>query len=171
MNDVFKQNPNLEKYFSTSDGEAFYNENDAKNHAKKLEVKSVETVYNDSFLEANDFNELSAEEIEMAEFEKSEAAAKLEVVTNEANDLDTKVSKTADATITEGVDAKIAEATKTADVVSTDAKVTEAPKTDLSKMNKATLIAFAKENALELDESLTNKEMVEALTKQLEAKK
>jgi hypothetical protein len=75
MNDVFKQNPKLEKYYSTSDGEAFYNENDAKNHAKSLDEKTVETVYNDDFLEANDIEDLSDDKNEMAEFEAAEKLA------------------------------------------------------------------------------------------------
>ena len=40
--DIFTQNPNLQEVFKTSDGEYFYNENSAKNHAKTLEDKSVE---------------------------------------------------------------------------------------------------------------------------------
>ncbi|WP_395049404.1 hypothetical protein [Flavobacterium sp.] len=74
MKKVFEQNPTLEKYYGTTDGEAFYNENDAKNHAKKLEVKTVETVYNEKFLEVVDAEELSDSEKEMAEFEAAEKA-------------------------------------------------------------------------------------------------
>jgi hypothetical protein len=48
---IFENQPNLEKCFSTSDGEHFYNENDAKNHARSLDEKSVEPVYNPNFLE------------------------------------------------------------------------------------------------------------------------
>ena len=40
--DIFTQNPNLQEVFKTSDGEYFYTENSAKNHAKTLEDKSVE---------------------------------------------------------------------------------------------------------------------------------
>ena len=40
--DIFTQNPNLKEVFKTSDGEYFYNENSAKNHAKTLDDKSVE---------------------------------------------------------------------------------------------------------------------------------
>ncbi|WP_264522145.1 hypothetical protein [Flavobacterium sp. N1994] len=82
MDDVFKQNPKLEKYYSTSDGEAFYNENDAKNHAKNLEVKTVETVFNELFLDVIKDEELSEEEkeaLQLAEQEKAkEAKAELE---------------------------------------------------------------------------------------------
>ncbi|MGE4345936.1 MAG: hypothetical protein AB7D46_00835 [Flavobacteriaceae bacterium] len=44
MDKVFKDNPKLDVYFKTSDGEAFYNENDAKNYAKKLKDKKVQRV-------------------------------------------------------------------------------------------------------------------------------
>lgn len=75
MNEVFKQNPNLEKYFGTSDGEAFYNENDAKNHAKNLEDKTVETVYNTEFLEIEDSEDLSEDQEELLAFEAAEKLA------------------------------------------------------------------------------------------------
>lgn len=39
---TFKQNPNLKEYWKTSDGQAFYREQDARNHAKTLSNKSVE---------------------------------------------------------------------------------------------------------------------------------
>lgn len=69
---IFENYPNLEKCFATSDGEHFYNENDAKNHSKSLEDKSVEPVYNPSFLQVEDTEELSDEELEMKAFEESE---------------------------------------------------------------------------------------------------
>ncbi len=74
MKEVFEQNPDLEKVYATSDGECFYNENDAKNHAKKLEVKTVETVYNENLLEVIDEEELTDADKEMAEFEAAEKA-------------------------------------------------------------------------------------------------
>lgn len=40
--DIFTQNPNLQEVFKTSDGQYFYNENSAKNHAKTLDDKSVQ---------------------------------------------------------------------------------------------------------------------------------
>ena len=42
MEKVFIENPSLKECFKTSDGQYFYNQNDAKNHAKTLEDKSVE---------------------------------------------------------------------------------------------------------------------------------
>lgn len=70
--EIFEQHPNLEKVFVTTDGQAFYNENDAKNYAKNLEDKAVETVYNANFLEVIDEEELTGEDLELAEFEAAE---------------------------------------------------------------------------------------------------
>ena len=81
MNQVFEQNPKLEKYYGTSDGEAFYNENDAKNHAKNLEDKTVETVFNTQFLEVNDTEELTEEELAMQEFEDANKVVDLSKLT------------------------------------------------------------------------------------------
>jgi len=78
MKEVFEQNPDLEKVYATSDGECFYNENDAKNHAKKLEVKTVETVYNEKFLEVTDEEELTGVDKEVAEFEAAEKAKEVQ---------------------------------------------------------------------------------------------
>jgi hypothetical protein len=60
--------------YCTSDGTPFYQENDAKNHAKTLKDKSVETVYNENLLEVIDDEELSDSDKEMAEFEAAEKA-------------------------------------------------------------------------------------------------
>ena len=99
MNEVFKNNPKLEKYYGTSDGEAFYNENDAKNHAKNLEDKTVETVFNQDFLEAIDSKELSEEEKAIIEFEASEKVATLDIVpeTVETVEATEKVVETVEA--------------------------------------------------------------------------
>ncbi len=72
---VFENHPNLEKCFSTSDGELFYNENDAKNHSKTLEDKKVEPVFNANFLEVVGDEDLSEDELEMQKFEESEKMA------------------------------------------------------------------------------------------------
>lgn len=74
MSDVFKNNPKLEKYYGTSDGESFYNENDAKNHAKNLEVKTVETVFNELFLEVIKDEELSEDDKAALQLEAEEKA-------------------------------------------------------------------------------------------------
>ncbi|MGJ5643208.1 hypothetical protein [Formosa sp. S-31] len=41
---VFKRNPNLGRYFKTSDGTPFYKKEHAKTHARGLKDKSVEEV-------------------------------------------------------------------------------------------------------------------------------
>lgn len=42
MEQIFKDNPSLDEVYQTSDGKFFYLENDARNHASKLENKRVE---------------------------------------------------------------------------------------------------------------------------------
>lgn len=49
--EIFKTNPNLKEVHMTSDGQAFYNDNDAKLHAKSLEDKKVELVLNPDHIE------------------------------------------------------------------------------------------------------------------------
>ncbi len=41
-NKIFNENPELKEFYMTSDGQAFYQESDAKNHARGLEDKKVE---------------------------------------------------------------------------------------------------------------------------------
>lgn len=74
MKKVFEQNPHLAKVYCTSDGTPFYQENDAKNHAKTLDDKAVETVYNESLLEVVDSEDMTEAEKQMAEFEAAEKA-------------------------------------------------------------------------------------------------
>lgn len=45
-NKIFEANPHLERVFTTADGEAFYNEPDARLHAKSLKDKTVTRVEN-----------------------------------------------------------------------------------------------------------------------------
>lgn len=47
MNDTFKNNPELQEYFETSDGQKFYSENLAKNHARSLDGKVKHVTRND----------------------------------------------------------------------------------------------------------------------------
>ncbi len=42
--DIFKNYPALQVYYKTADGQAFFQESDARNHAKSLENKKVEPV-------------------------------------------------------------------------------------------------------------------------------
>ena len=74
MHKIFESNPQLKKVYVTSDGTPFYQENDAKNHAKTLEDKTVEPLYNELELTVVDEEELTPEQIEMAEFEAQEKA-------------------------------------------------------------------------------------------------
>lgn len=72
MHKIFESNPDLKKAYITSDGTPFYQENDAKNHAKSLKDKTVEPVYNEKELQVVDEQDLSDEDKEMAEFEAAE---------------------------------------------------------------------------------------------------
>jgi len=80
MQKIFKSHPNLEKAYITSDGTPFYQESDAKNHAKTLKDKSVEPIYNEKELQVVGEQELSAEDKEMAEFEAAEKEAEAKAV-------------------------------------------------------------------------------------------
>lgn len=42
--DIFKANPNLDRFHQTADGQAFYNDSDARLHAKSLKDKTVKVV-------------------------------------------------------------------------------------------------------------------------------
>ena len=52
-NDTFKNNPDLKEYFETSDGQKFYKEDLAKNHARSLDDKGVTHVFRDQTIEAD----------------------------------------------------------------------------------------------------------------------
>lgn len=52
-NDTFKNHPDLQEYFETSDGTKFYKEDLAKNHARTLKNKSVEQVFKDQDIQAD----------------------------------------------------------------------------------------------------------------------
>jgi uncharacterized protein (DUF927 family) len=72
MHEIFETNPGLKKCYITSDGTPFYQENDAKNHAKTLKDKTVEPVFNEKELQVVDAEELTEAEKEMAAFEAEE---------------------------------------------------------------------------------------------------
>ncbi|SDX11761.1 hypothetical protein [Flavobacterium degerlachei] len=72
MHKIFETNPDLKKAYITSDGTPFYQETDAKNHAKTLKDKSVEPVFNERELQVVDEEELTDADREMAEFEAAE---------------------------------------------------------------------------------------------------
>ncbi|MFE3868700.1 hypothetical protein ACFX5E_11525 [Flavobacterium sp. LS2P90] len=72
MHKIFETNPDLKKAYITSDGTPFYQETDAKNHAKTLKDKSVEPIFNEKELQVVDEEELTDADLEMAEFEAAE---------------------------------------------------------------------------------------------------
>lgn len=72
MHKIFETQPDLKKAYITSDGTPFYQETDAKNHAKTLKDKSVEPVFNEKELQVVDEEELTDADREMAEFEAAE---------------------------------------------------------------------------------------------------
>ena len=69
--EIFKSNPNLKQVHMTSDGQAFYNDNDAKLHAKSLEDKKVELVLNPDHLDVVE-DEVETSEVEAPEVETPE---------------------------------------------------------------------------------------------------
>lgn len=103
MHEIFKSNPQLKKVYVTSDDTAFYQETDAKNHAKTLENKTVEPLFNELELTVVDEEELTPEQIEMAEFEAQEkikadeAAQEQERLNKEKADLEADEKAKADA--------------------------------------------------------------------------
>lgn len=50
-NEIFKANPQLDCYFETTDGECFFTDNAAKDHAKSLAVKTVKTHHKSDYVE------------------------------------------------------------------------------------------------------------------------
>ncbi len=49
-NEIFKANPQLDCYFETTDGECFYTENAAKDHAKSLADKTVTPYHKSNYV-------------------------------------------------------------------------------------------------------------------------
>ena len=50
-NEIFKANPQLDCYFETTDGESFFTDNAAKDHAKSLADKTVKTHHKSDYVE------------------------------------------------------------------------------------------------------------------------
>ena len=82
--EIFETNPQLEKVFVTTDGEAFYNDNDAKNHAKNLDDKGVKIIFNTDFLEVVVEKNVSEDDKALAEFEADEKAKAEKLAEDEA---------------------------------------------------------------------------------------
>ena len=154
----------MSNHFKTADGQQFYQECDAKNHAKTLEDKTITEPVNVASIEVN-----------------AEVVPSLDESGTDATGTDatgTDVGGT-DATGTDavGTDAVGTDATGTdvvgTDVVGTDAIGTDAVGTDesvkvnFSKFNKAKLIEFAKLNELSIDEAATNAVIVADIEAQL----
>lgn len=70
--EIFEANPNLKEVHATSDGQCFYNDNDAKMHAKTLKDKSVELIVNPSLIDV----EIEEEELDNEVDTESEADEK-----------------------------------------------------------------------------------------------
>lgn len=70
--EIFEANPNLKEVHATSDGQCFYNDNDAKMHAKTLKDKSVELIVNPSLIDV----EIEEEELDNEVDTETEAAEK-----------------------------------------------------------------------------------------------
>jgi predicted phage tail protein len=71
-NPTFKKHPNLPEYHETSDGTQFFQMNDAVNHSKTLNDKSVETVKN-----TGEKTEKAADKTEKAAKKTATASKKL----------------------------------------------------------------------------------------------
>lgn len=82
---VFNANPKLEQYFKTADGNAFFTEHDAKNHATSLKSKKVEKVER-PFVEENtkatpvkkDLTPMAKAKLRIVAIEKMETVADIE---------------------------------------------------------------------------------------------
>jgi len=133
----------MSKYFKTSDGQEFYQEHDAKNHAKTLNDKTV--------------NPPSiADEVE--DIEVSDAKVETGEGSDEGSDKAPKDEAPKD-------EAPKDEAPKN------EAPKDESPKEiKLSKMTKAQLIDFAIANELTIDEAATNAVIMESIEVQLTEK-
>ena len=123
--EIFETNPNLKEVHITSDGQAFYNDNDAKMHAKTLEDKKVELVLNPSFL--SDIEVIDEEDLSVSDAPKLEDLTNAELVAfAKANfDLTLKVT-TKKENLLKAIDAELAKevdaSTETLEVIDAAAK-------------------------------------------------
>lgn len=108
--EIFETNPNLKEVHITSDGQAFYNDNDAKMHAKTLEDKKVELVLNPKFL--TDIEVIDDEDLSGSDEPKLEDKTKAELVeyAKENFDLELDVKKNTHAQLLVAIEAKLKEA-------------------------------------------------------------
>jgi len=132
--EIFKTNPNLKEVHMTSDGQAFYNDNDAKMHAKTLEKKEVELVLNSKFLVDIEVDE--EEELETVDEPKLEDLTKSELVDFAKVNLELELSaKDNKPVLLAAIDTKLKELSK---VLDANLKVVDAPNLDQSKDSTGT---------------------------------
>lgn len=137
--EIFETNPNLKEVHITSDGQAFYNDNDAKMHAKTLEDKKVELVLNPTFL--SDIEVIDEEDLSGSAEQKLEDLTKAELVSfakeNYKLDLDVKskkedLLKAIDSELAKEVDASA----ETLEVIgATEKSIPYVPSTDRTNLN------------------------------------
>ena len=140
---IFESNPNLKEVHMTSDGQCFYNDNDAKMHAKTLEDKAVELVMNPTFLidiEVVDEEELNGGEKSISEMKPAELVA----LAKEKFDVELKAN-TPKPTLVKQVE-KLIEA---ANATKVDAPVVDAPVVDAPVDGGTSIEDLAKETKLE----------------------
>lgn len=77
---IFKAHPSLEVYYKTADGQPFYKEHDAKNHAKTLTDKTVKKVEK-TVVDSDD--ELTVDEIKALAKEATDVAVLEELLKEE----------------------------------------------------------------------------------------
>ena len=132
--EIFKTNPDLKEVHMTSDGQAFYNDGDAKAHAKTLEKKEIELVLNSKFLVDIEVDE--EEELLGSEEPKLEDLTKAELVDSAKVNLELELSaKDNKPVLLAAIDTKLKELSK---VLDANLKVVEAPNLDQSKDSTGT---------------------------------
>ncbi|MBS1535314.1 MAG: hypothetical protein JST78_09570 [Bacteroidetes bacterium] len=173
--EVFKENPHLKEAHFTSDGQAFYNENDAKNHAKTLQDTNVECVLNPDHIKVEDAEVVGDDANEMAEFLAEQATTQGPVTTDAAPVTTDAAPVTTDAAPVTTEPAPVT--TEAAPVTTEPAPVT----TDLERQQlfdeldqktKAEIIAWAKTKSIEVKNKTANKPtLINEVLDALKAKK
>lgn len=154
---IFESNPNLKEVHMTSDGQCFYNDNDAKMHAKTLEDKAVELVMNPKFIaemEVVDEEELNGGKKSISEMKPTELVA----LAKEKFDVELN-PKTPKPTLVKQVEKLI----ETANAPKVDAPKEETPAVDAPKEEAPAVEAPKEEipagdNAAKVEGTNTDKE-------------
>lgn len=114
--EIFETNPNLKEVHITSDGQAFYNDNDAKMHAKTLEDKKVELVLNPTFL--SDIEVIDEEDLSGSGEPKLEDLTKAELVDFAKVNFELELSaKDTKPVLLAAIDAKVKELSQGVDAI------------------------------------------------------